>query len=328
VRAIAEFALEGGDLSMDAASAERMREGMEGHILLQRQLDSSWRTEESLSREIEISGVRLRAQGRADAVRRFEGALTVEEIKTTGREPAAICEDDYPAHWAQAQIYAAILCEREKLAFAEVALVYFNLSGTRARFSRYYTAEELESLFFGYAEKYANWLAALEVWRGKFQPSVRALKFPFDTYREGQRQMARNAYIAVRDKKRVMIEAPTGIGKTAAALFGALKASGEGRATSIFYLTARTTGRRAAEDAIDLMRARGLFARSVTITAKEKACVPGDTDCANCPYARGYFDRHRAALVQAQVGRAAAARQAANRTIDNPLLLDQLLGDQ
>ncbi len=299
VRSVAEFALEGGDLMMEAASAERMREGMEGHILLQRQLDDTWRTEESLSREMEINGVRLRVQGRADAVRRYAGALTIEEIKTTGHEPSSIGEDDYPAHWAQAQIYAAILCRKENYAFAEVALVYFNLSGAKARFSRLYEAARLEELFFGYAEKYANWIAALEIWRGKFQPSVRALKFPFDTYREGQRQMARNAYIAVRDRKRVMIEAPTGIGKTAAALFGALKASGEGRATAIFYLTARTTGRRAAENAIDLMRGRGLFARSVTITAKEKACVPGDLDCANCPYAHGYFDRHRAALVQA-----------------------------
>ncbi len=299
VRTIAEFALEGGDLMMEAASAERMREGLEGHILLQRQLDATWRTEESLSREVEIGGVGLRVQGRADAVRRLSGALTVEEIKTTGHEPASIGEDDYPAHWAQAQIYAAILCQREGFAFAEVALLYYNLGGTRARFSRFYSAEELEGLFFGYAEKYANWMAALEVWRGKFQPSVRALKFPFDTYRDGQRQMARNAYIAVRDKKRVMIEAPTGIGKTAAALFGALKASGEGLATAVFYLTARTTGRRAAEDAIELMRGRGLFARAVTITAKEKACIPGDVDCANCPYAHGYFDRQRAALVQA-----------------------------
>ncbi len=299
VRAIAEFALEGGDLMMEAASAERMREGMEGHILLQRQLDASWRTEESLSREVEITSIRIRVQGRADAVRRYENTLTVEEIKTTGRDPAAIGEEAYPAHWAQAQIYAAILCQRENFAFAEVAIVYYNLSGTKARFSRFYSTEELESLFFGYVEKYANWLAALEIWRGRFQPSVRALKFPFDTYRAGQREMARNAYIAVRDKKRVMIEAPTGIGKTAAALFGALKASGEGRATAIFYLTARTTGRRAAEDAIDLMRGRGLFARSVTITAKEKACVPGDLDCASCPYAQGYFDRHRAALVKA-----------------------------
>lgn len=299
VRAVAEFALESGDLTMDASSAERMREGMEGHILLQRQLDASWRTEESLAREMEISGVRIRIQGRADAVRRAEGMLTVEEIKTTGRVPASVRADDYPAHWAQAQIYAAIICEKEGFAFAEVALVYYNLAGTRARFSRTYPAARLEELLFGYAEKYANWLSALEVWRGKFQPSIHMLKFPFDTYRTGQRRMAKNAYIAVRDKKRVMIEAPTGIGKTAAALFGALKASGAGHATAVFYLTARTTGRRAAEDAVDLMRARGLSARTVTITAKEKACVPGDVDCVNCPYARGYFDRHRAALVKA-----------------------------
>ncbi|MGI6239940.1 MAG: ATP-dependent DNA helicase, partial [Christensenellales bacterium] len=298
VRAIAEFAHEGGDLLLDFAAAERMREGMEGHITLQRALDASWRAEMPLARAVTIARVTLRIQGRADAVRL--GAIpAVEEIKTTGRDPARIREDEYPVHWAQAQIYAAILCRREGAPAAEVALVYYNLSGTKVRFTRSYPASELERLFFEYAEKYANWLAALEVWRGTFQPSVMQLPFPFDTYRDGQRQMAANAYIAVRDRKRVMIEAPTGIGKTAAALYGALKASGEGRVSAIFYLTARTTGRRAAETAVDLMREKGLCARTVTITAKEKACIPGDLDCFHCPYAQGYFDRHRQALMKA-----------------------------
>ena len=48
VRTLAEFALEGGDLAVDSALMERMREGMEGHVTLQRQLDETWRTEEPM----------------------------------------------------------------------------------------------------------------------------------------------------------------------------------------------------------------------------------------------------------------------------------------
>ena len=299
VRTLAEFALEGGDLAVDSALMERMREGMEGHVALQRQLDATWRTEEPMQIEAEFGEITLRIQGRADAVRRWAGDPILEEIKTTRRNPSAIAPDAYPVHWAQAELYAAILCRKEGFPQCEVALVYYNLSGARARFARQYTAQALWEKLMEYAAPYARWLTALEIWRGKFQRTVNALPFPFDTFREGQRQMAANAYVAVRDHRRVMIEAPTGIGKTAAALFGALKAAGEGRAPAIFYLTARTTGRRSAENALSLMRQKGLRVRGVTISAKEKACVFPGGDCNLCPRAQGYFDRRRAVLVQA-----------------------------
>lgn len=299
VRTVAEFALERGDLAVDFSVLERMREGMEGHLRLQRQLDGSWRTEEPVSLDTECEGIALRVQGRADAVRRYDGALTVEEIKTTRRDPHQVTETEHPEHWAQAEMYAAMLCAREGFPFCEVALIYYNLDGARVRYARTLSAGDLRARFFGYLAPYARWLKALEIWKGHFLPSVSAMGFPFDSYRDGQRKMAANAYVAARDHRRVMIEAPTGIGKTAAALFGALKAAGEGRGSSVFYLTARTTGRRSAEHALDLMREKGLHVRSVSITSKEKSCIPGDTNCVLCPYSRGYFDRRRAVLVSA-----------------------------
>ena len=299
VRTVAEFAFEGGDLAADYSAVERMREGMEGHLTLQRQLDSSWRTEEPQAIDVRLMDIDIRVQGRVDAVRRHAGALTIEEIKTTRRNPAHIGADEFPVHWAQAEMYAAMICKKEGYAVCEVALIYYNINGDRARLSRTYTADRLWALLIEYLSPYARWLMAMEEWRGKFMPSVSRLRFPFENYRDGQRQMAKNVYVAARDHRRVMIEAPTGIGKTAAALFGALKAMGESRVSAIFYLTARTTGRRSAENALEIMRAQGLSVRSVTITAKEKACIPGDVNCRMCPYSAGYYDRRRAVLTMA-----------------------------
>lgn len=299
VRTVAEFVFEGGDLAVDYSAVERMREGMEGHLTLQRQLDSTWRTEETQAIEVRVKDIDIRVQGRVDAVRRHGDELIIEEIKTTRRDPKTIGADEFPAHWAQAEMYAAMICKKENYAACEVALIYYNINGGRARLSRAYTAGRLWWLFMEYLAPYARWLMAMEEWRGKFMPSVSRMRFPFDNYRDGQRQMAKNAYIAARDHRRVMIEAPTGIGKTAAALFGALKAMGEARISAIFYLTARTTGRRSAENALEIMRARGLSVRSVTITAKEKACIPGDVNCRMCPYSAGYYDRRRAVLTMA-----------------------------
>ncbi|MBQ4090279.1 MAG: PD-(D/E)XK nuclease family protein, partial [Clostridia bacterium] len=221
VRTLAEFAFEGGDLAVDFSAVERMREGMEGHLTLQRQLDETWRTEEPQSIDMHVHDIDIRVQGRVDAVRRAGDSLTIEEIKTTRRNPAYIGADEFPVHWAQAEIYAAIICKKEGFASAEVALIYYNINGSRNRMSRTYSAARLWRLLNEYLAPYARWLMAMEEWRGKFMPSVAEMRFPFDNYRDGQRQMAANAYVAARDHRRVMIEAPTGIGKTAAALFGA-----------------------------------------------------------------------------------------------------------
>ncbi len=300
VRAIAEYACSGGNLVSAARMAQRMREGRQGHQEIQQTLPAPWQPEAPVSLDIAVEGIFLRVSGRADAVMFAGDAVEVMEIKTTSGNPYEICQDDYPAHWAQAQIYAYIFCVQNSKIQAEVRLVYTDTKGSRRHeFKREYALNELKDLFYGYASPYAKWALAGEQWKEASQPSFLDLKFPFENFRDGQRDMAKYVYTAMVSGGRTLIEAPTGIGKTAASLFGAIKALGEGKITSVFYLTARTTGRRAAENALDLMRAKGLKIRSVTLTAKEKICFHQKTDCAMCRYADGYYDRRRLALKQA-----------------------------
>ena len=88
------------------------------------------------------------------------------------------------------------------------------------------------------------------------------------------------------------------------ALFPALKAMGGGKGEKIFYLTARNTTQAAAEDALARLRAAdpALSLRSVTLSAKEKACLCKDAEgrpaCLPeaCPYANGYYERLKDAL--------------------------------
>jgi len=110
--------------------------------------------------------------------------------------------------------------------------------------------------------------------------------------------MAVEVYKAIRGGNRLYLQAPTGVGKTIASLFPAVKALGQGLAAKIFYLTAKTPGRAVAEKALDDMRQAGLSLRSVTLTAKEKICFcpPVNCDPHACPFARGYFDKVKTAL--------------------------------
>ena len=94
-------------------------------------------------------------------------------------------------------------------------------------------------------------------------------------------------------------KAPTGIGKTISTTYPAIKAMGSGMLQRFYYLTARTTTRAAAEDALLFMRDKGLHLQAVTITAKDKICFQEEVRCEkeHCPYADGYYDRINGAVL-------------------------------
>jgi DNA excision repair protein ERCC-2 len=66
------------------------------------------------------------------------------------------------------------------------------------------------------------------------------LSFPFSRLREGQQKIIESVQRSISNGKNLMINAPTGMGKTAAVLYGALKAM-EGSDTRLVFLTAKHT---------------------------------------------------------------------------------------
>ena len=100
-------------------------------------------------------------------------------------------------------------------------------------------------------------------------------------------------YQTIYHRKKLFIEAPTGVGKTISTIFPSIKAMGEGKGQRIFYLTAKTITRTVANDTLELLRKQMLRLKSVTLTAKDKICFMEETECnpVDCPYAKGHFDR-------------------------------------
>ena len=113
--------------------------------------------------------------------------------------------------------------------------------------------------------------------------------------------MAIQVFRAVREKHQLLVQAPTGIGKTMAAVFSAVKAQGDCLADRIFYLAARTTGKKVAEEAMAVLQQQGLRLRCLVLTAKEKICFNPGAACNGdeCEFARGYYDRINEALTYA-----------------------------
>ena len=222
VHAVVEYALRAGDLA-PGASAERLLEGVRGHKSLQSVEEEGVRNEVPLRFCAEGEAVRLTVFGRAD---RVHGLRRVEEIKTTLEGAPA---EAAPVHWAQAECYAHMLCQAEDLPSLEVCVTYLSLAdGEITRFVRTHTRQALAEKFEGYVRPYLAWLDGLTRRRAALAAEMRALTFPFPAYRAGQRELAQEIYLAIRDKRMVLAQAPTGTGKTMAALFPALKGIGEG----------------------------------------------------------------------------------------------------
>lgn len=305
IRQLVEFMLRTGSIDSRFTGFDRANEGARIHRRLQKAAGPGYSAEVALRAEREAGGVCFLLEGRADGIFTDEDGITViDEIKTTTVPSEAITADMQPVHWAQGQVYAAIWAAQEGLDEVKVRLTYYQVDEEKALyFIRSFTAAELADFLQKLLSRYAPWARQAAEWKALRDDSLQALRFPYPSYRAGQRAMAGAVYKTCKQGGRLLCQAPTGIGKTMSVLFAALKAMGGGYGSRVFYLTARTTAREAAENALARLRLfdGGLRLRSVSLTAKDKVCLCEKRECTpeHCPYANGYYDRIKTALADA-----------------------------
>ena len=293
VRRLVEFILRSGDIDnrVKVSPEDAMQEGGRIHRMIQKKMGSSYHAEVSLRRCCEFEDVSIRVEGRADGV--IEGdPVEIDEIKGTYRDLEKM-KGPVTEHLAQARCYACFYAAEHNLEQIKVRMTYCNLETEEIRYFSYlYSLEELENWFSDLIGQYVKWAREEISWRKKRQESIRTLAFPF-AYREGQKELVTHVYHTICHKRKLFIEAPTGVGKTISTLFPAIKAMGEEKADRVFYLTAKTITASVADKTFSLLRDRGLQFKSVTLTAKDKICFQEETACnpENCPYAKGHFDR-------------------------------------
>jgi len=299
VRGLVEHCLRSGDLDLEAFGLTSSLEAIRAHQRLQASRPEGYRKEVPVSRAFERDGLVLEVHGRIDGVLERGGETVVEEIKTTRGDLEEVSRREKPTHWGQLQVYAFLYAAERELEAVDARLTYYQLDTARTvEIERRFRIQELRELMEKLVFRYLDWMATVIAFAFRRDASIAGASFPFPSYRPGQREMAVAVYHAIREGRALLLQAPTGIGKTAGALFPALKALAEGRTERIFYLTARTTGRALAETSLGDLRRQGVLVRSVTLTAKEKICFNPEKACngEECEFARGFYDRINAAL--------------------------------
>jgi DNA excision repair protein ERCC-2 len=302
VRGLVEHSLRSGDLDREGFGLFSTAEPIRAHQRIQASRPEGYRKEVAVFRSFERGGRVLEVHGRIDGVLESQGETIVEEIKTTRGELEEENARETPTHWGQVQVYAFLYAAAHHLPVVVVRLTYCHLDTfeTLSR-ERRLPRGALEKLTEDLVGRYLGFLAGIEAHGSRRDGSIAAASFPFGTYRSGQREMAVASYRTIRDGGVLLIEAATGIGKTAAALFPALKALPEGKTRQVLYLTARTTGRSLAEKCLEDMRREGACVRSVTLTARDRICFNPEKACngEECVYARGFYDRIDSAVQEA-----------------------------
>ncbi|UVE16407.1 ATP-dependent DNA helicase [Pseudomonas sp. LS44] len=294
VRALCEFTAKEGDLDLRFTPAPTAQEGMAGHATVVSRRGAGYIAELPLRGE--YPG--LTVSGRADG---YDPALNLlEEIKTHRGDVTRIPQNHRLLHWAQAKVYGWLLCAERELAEIDLAVVYFNVISQKETVLRErFSAEELRGFFELQCSRFIAWAEQESAHRGERDHSLERLRFPYPSFRKGQRQLAEAVYRAARDGTTLMTQATTGIGKTLATLFPQLKAFAAQGLDRLFFLTAKTPGRGLALDALGALRSQepDMPLRVLEHVARDKACEHPDKACHgdSCPLAKGFYDRLPAA---------------------------------
>lgn len=300
VTRLADFG-RGGDINFRFSSRSSALEGVRGHQWLARRRGNTYQSERSVQLLLPSDDYDLKILGRVDGFDSEAGF--VEEIKTTRQDPDEIPASVKDVHMAQLKLYGHMLAEELELDSLTLQLCYLDLNDRQEHLTVLECrADELARFFLERVTAYRSSLSSQREWMRKRDASIIASDFPYGDFRAGQRDLAVIIFRLATLGRQAVLQAPTGIGKTMATLFPAIKAMPLAGTDKIFFLSAKTSGQQMAERSVEDLNKAGFSLRSVTLTAKDKICFnPGEPcDPEHCEFADGYYNRLGNALKSVQ----------------------------
>jgi DNA excision repair protein ERCC-2 len=290
---LVSFLYRSGDLSSELFQNVSALEGIKAHQYIQNLYQSSDQF------EIPIQGIyidqdyEIKLSGRIDGLLNMNQEIMIEEIKSTRKN---IFDEDFNynnEHLAQLKMYAYMYMVNNHLTDIKGRIKYVMIADYKVRnFEFIFDVDLLKEFFVESIMLYIDWLERIYNHQQLKVESIKNLIFPFENYRRGQREMMSAVYQTMLEDDILYAIAPTGIGKTMASLFSTLKSLDDDK-KKVFYLTAKTQGKKIALDSMDILHEANLETKTLEITSKDTICFLDKRECdpEKCPYAKGFFDR-------------------------------------
>lgn len=266
------------------------------HITFQRKMEKrGWKKEIPVELKLKVHGINFHIRGRLDLLLESDGNLALLEVKTIPFLPDF--KDPVVSrirHVLQLCFYAKALADErcispESIQTGLVYLVMKTKTPEKYDFPVDVSGMPVEESWLRHLESIADYLNEEDGRKREQVSSLENFSFPYGSFRSGQQEMIDDVKSAVIDQACLMIQAPTGTGKTAAVLFGALQEILPRRLT-LFFLTAKNTHKQIVDDTLRLIISEGLPLRAIFITAREKVCLRGRSSCLpdDCPFASDF----------------------------------------
>ncbi len=260
--------------------------------------DPNYKAEVGVAFDVERGGWRIHVTGRIDglSVDRDAKRVRIEEVKSLHFDlelQALYRSEKLQRHLFQLMLYAYFLAGREEYAgftfVPQLALVDL-VTGEVRLVDAPFVAEDVEEALFRSIDRIAEEIETERALRLAKRSFAQGLEFPYDRMRPFQPEMIDAVDRAVRQKEALLVSAPTGVGKTIAAIYPALREA-LARGKKLFYLTPKTLQQEMAVKALQMLN-DGSF-RSLRIRAKQKMCAHTEVICHEdfCPFAAKYQEK-------------------------------------
>lgn len=298
IKELAYFTKQSGNLTHEFFSNHDLQAGTKAHQYIQSKYNSKSLKEVYIKKELNYLGKNYILHGFIDGILNINEEIIIEELKSTTEDLDTITIDYHQEHLAQLKIYGYVYGLNNNLDKIHLRLTYISVVDYEVKsFDFIEKIDTLENFTFELLEEYITWLNLLDESQKNREITIKEIEFPYQKKRPGQRELMKAVYQALTTNDILYAIAPTGIGKTMATLFSALKTLE--KTDKLFYLTAKGSGKNAPVEAIKLLHKNGLKIKAIDITAKRKICNAKQKNCNpdECPFAIGYFDRLKAATM-------------------------------
>jgi DNA excision repair protein ERCC-2 len=260
--------------------------------------DPHYRAEVHVVHRTQIGSWAVTVTGRIDGLSIDKEAkrVFIEEVKSIHFDlelESLMRSEKLQRHLYQLLLYAFFLSrqpELEGFVFAPQLVLIDLVSGDAKTVDTEFDRDRVESTLHASLAKLIDDLDTAHALRVAKRAFADTLDFPFDDMRAGQEEIVSAVARAVWQRDALLVSAPTGIGKTMAVLYPAVKQSLK-LGKKLFFLTSKTLQQDAAVKALNLLN-DGSF-RVLKIRAKQKMCAHTEMICHEdfCPFAAQYSEK-------------------------------------
>ncbi|MFQ5980481.1 MAG: ATP-dependent DNA helicase [Candidatus Heimdallarchaeota archaeon] len=280
-----------------------LRMGQTTHQVLQESMkneDDSYSAEFQVSTEFSVDDWTVRITGRADAVQETPDGLLLDEYKSVSYLDAFEELPDIPQAWVQqTQLYGHILTNQGHSVRTRLVLVALGTHQTK--FFDLPIVNQQEFIEGRVRDIIRNFTDRQHRYFLKRQ-FADTLKFPFATIRPHQDKLIEQISKTLEISGKYLYSAPTGMGKTAASLYPALRFALQKAGMKVFLATAKGTQQRIASETFQRLVAQNpgvVSPKGIVLWAKEKMCPQDELVCGDglCPLLINYMKTDGADLV-------------------------------